>query len=59
MNFTDVDGNETLKAEIDLSYKRIKLHVLDIVKEDLERIEGDENLWYLLNKEEYIHVKLL
>jgi hypothetical protein len=52
VNFTDTDGNDTMQTEIDLNYKQIKQDVLDIVKEELERIEGDENLRHLLKKEE-------
>lgn len=52
VNFTDADGNDTMQTEIDLNYKQIKQDVLDIVKEELERIEGDENLRHLLKKEE-------
>ncbi len=52
VNFTDADGKDTMQTEIDLNYKQIKQDVLDIVKEELERIEGDESLRYLLKKGE-------
>lgn len=51
VNFNDANGNDTMQAEIDLNYQQIKRDVLDIVKEELERIEGDENLRHLLKKE--------
>ncbi|MPL86302.1 hypothetical protein SDC9_32282 [bioreactor metagenome] len=41
-----------MQPEIDLNYKQIKQDILDIVKEELERIEGDDNLRHLLKKEE-------
>lgn len=52
VNFTDADGNDTMQTEIDLNYKQIKQDVLDIVKEELERIEADPELRKLLKKEE-------
>lgn len=52
VNFTDADGNDTMQSEIDLNYKQIKQDVINIVKAELERIEGDENLRHLLKKEE-------
>ena len=52
INFTDADGNSTMQTEINLNYKQIKQDVLDIVKKELRRIEGNENLRHLLKKEE-------
>lgn len=52
INFTDADGNDTMQTEIDLNYKQVKQDVLDIVKEELERIEADPELRKLLKKEE-------
>lgn len=52
VNFTDADGNDTMQTEIDLNYKQIKQDVLDIVKEELDRIEADPELRKLLKKEE-------
>lgn len=52
VNFVDTDGNDTMQTEIDLNYKQIKQDVLDIVKKELNRIEGNESLRYLLKKKE-------
>lgn len=51
VNFTSADGNDTMQTEIDLNYKQVKQDVLNIVKEELERIEGDPELKKLLKKE--------
>lgn len=52
VDFTDADGNDTMQTEIGLSYKQIKQDVLNIVKEELERIEAGPELRKLLKKEE-------
>ena len=51
VNFTNSDGNDIMQAEIELNYKQVKQDVLNIVKEELERIEGDPELRGLLKKE--------
>lgn len=50
VDFNDADGNDTMQAEIDLNYQQVKKDVLDIVKDELERIEKDENLSHLIKK---------
>ena len=39
-----------MQFEIDLNYQQVKKDVLDIVKDELERIGKDENLRYLVRK---------
>jgi hypothetical protein len=48
VNFTDDKGNDIMQSEIDLNYRQVKQDVLDIVKEELERIGNDESLRHLL-----------
>jgi len=52
VNFTNSDGKDIMQAEIELNYKQVKQNVLDIVKEELERIENDPELRWLLKKKE-------
>lgn len=52
VNFTNVDGNDIIHNEIYQNYKYIKQSILDIVREELERIEGDSEFRKLLKKEE-------
>jgi hypothetical protein len=51
VNFTDSDGNDHMQQEIDLNYHQVKKDVLNIVKEELERIGMDETLRHLVKKE--------
>jgi hypothetical protein len=51
VNFTDDKGNDIMQSEIDLNYQQVKKDVLDIVKEELERIGSDENLRHLVKKQ--------
>jgi hypothetical protein len=52
VDLKDADGCDVMQVEVDLNYKQIKQDVLDIVKEELERIQNDESLRCLLKKEE-------
>lgn len=52
INLADSDGNDSMQTEIDSNYKQIKQDILDIVKKELNRIEGNESLRYLLKKME-------
>ena len=49
-NFLDADGNDSLKQTIQDNYNQIKEDVKQIVKDELERIAGDENLKRLIQK---------
>lgn len=46
--FLDEDGNDCMKQTIQDNYNRIREEVKQIVKDELERIAGDENLKHLL-----------
>jgi DNA-binding transcriptional regulator YbjK len=47
-NFTDNNGVDTMKEQIQLNYNRIKEEVKQIVADELERIKSDPELAYLL-----------
>ena len=49
-DFKDTDGNDCMKQAIQDNYNRIKEDVKQIVKDELERIAGDENLKHLIQK---------
>lgn len=49
-NFKDADGNDCMKQAIQDNYNQIKEDVKQIVKDELERIAGDENLKHLIQK---------
>ena len=49
-DFKDADGNDCMKQAILDNYNRIKEDVKLIVKDELERIAGDENLKHLIQK---------
>lgn len=51
-NFVDENGVNRMKEMIKENYDRIKAEAKQIVVDELERIRNDENLWYLLPKEE-------
>ncbi len=49
-DFKDADGNDCMKKAIQDNYNRIKEDVKQIVKDELERIAGDENLKHLIQR---------
>lgn len=49
-DFKDADGNDCMKQAIQDNYNRIKEDVKQIVKDELERIAGDEYLKHLIQK---------
>lgn len=49
-DFEDTDGNDCMKQAIQDNYNRIKEDVKLIVKDELERIAGDESLKHLIQK---------
>ena len=49
-DFKDADGNDCMKQAIQDNYNQIKEDVKLIVKDELERIAGDENLKHLIQK---------
>ena len=49
-DFLDADGNDCMKQTIQDNYNQIKEDVKQIVKDELDRIAGDENLKHLIQK---------
>ena len=49
-DFTDAEGNDRMRENIQENYNRIKAEVKQIVKDELERIKNDESLSHLLPK---------
>lgn len=49
-DFKDADGNDCMKQAILDNYNQIKENVKQIVKDELERIAGDESLKHLIQK---------
>ena len=49
-DFKDADGNDCMKRAIQDNYNQIKEDVKLIVKDELERIAGDESLKHLIQK---------
>ena len=49
-DFTDENGNDCMKETVQANYRCIKEEVKQIVKDELERIAGDENLKHLLQQ---------
>ncbi len=51
-NFTDENGEDQMKEQIQLNYNRIKEEVKQIVADELERIKNDPTLSHLLQQSE-------
>ncbi len=51
-DFTDENGNDRMKEMVQENYNRIKEEVKRIVKDELERIAGDDKLKHLLQQKE-------
>ncbi|MDL2230196.1 YWFCY domain-containing protein [Alistipes sp. OttesenSCG-928-L06] len=51
-DFLDDEGNDIMAQQIQYNYERIKLDVLNIIENEMERIEKDPNLKHLLGEED-------
>ena len=51
LSFFDEHGEDKMKQEIDLNYKRIKSDILNIVVSEMERIKNDPDLQHLLQQD--------
>ncbi len=51
LSFVDEQGEDKMKQEIESNYKQIKLDILNVVKNEMERIKNDPNLQHLVPKE--------
>lgn len=52
ISFTDENGNDTMKQDIERNYRQIKADVENIVKSEMERIKNDESLKHLVKDKE-------
>ncbi len=50
LSFTDENGMDNMKQEIEANYKLVKLHSTQIVESELERIKNDPDLQHLLQQ---------
>ena len=51
-DFTDANGNDTTKEQVEANYRQIKLDVVEIIEHEKERITNDPELRHLVEKEE-------
>ncbi len=51
-DFTDENGTNRMKEQIQFNYNRIKEETKQIVTDELERIKNDPKLFHLIPKEE-------
>ncbi|MFD1605235.1 conjugal transfer protein MobC [Flavobacterium artemisiae] len=51
LSFTDENGADNMKREIESNYKQIKLDVMNIVESEMERIKNDPDLQYLVQQD--------
>ncbi|WP_172914915.1 conjugal transfer protein MobC [Capnocytophaga canis] len=52
LSFVDEDGTDKMQEQIQANYKQVKLDVVELIKNELERIENDPDLAHLIRKEE-------
>ena len=50
-DFTDANGNDTTKEQVEANYRQIKLDVIEIIEREKERITNDPELRHLVEKE--------
>jgi hypothetical protein len=50
LSFINEQGEDRMKAEIEANYKQIKLDIIAIVSDELERIKNDPDLQHLVPK---------
>ena len=51
LSFTDANGNDTTKEQVEANYRQIKLDVVEIIERGKERITNDPELRHLVEKE--------
>lgn len=51
LSFVDEQGVDKMKQEIEANYKQIKQDIVQVIEDELERIENDPDLQYLVKKE--------
>ncbi|MFW2135510.1 conjugal transfer protein MobC [Chryseobacterium sp. TY4] len=50
-SFTDEQGNDCMRNEIEKNYKSIKTDILKLISDEMHRIANDPDLQHLLNKD--------
>ena len=50
LSFTDENGVDNMKQEIEANYRRIKTDIMNIVESEMERIKNDPNLQHLIQE---------
>ncbi len=48
LSFVNEQGEDKMKQEIESNYKQIKSDILNVVKNEIERIKNDPNLQHLV-----------
>ena len=48
LSFTDANGNDTTKEQVEANYRQIKLDVVEIIEREKERIANDPELRHLV-----------
>ncbi|MBB4801695.1 conjugal transfer protein MobC [Flavobacterium aquidurense] len=51
LSFTDEQGNDNMKQEIESNYRQIKKDIVQVIEAELERIKNDPDLQHLVQKE--------
>ena len=51
LSFTDANGNDITKEQVEANYRQIKLDVIEIIEREKERIANDPELRHLVEKE--------
>ena len=51
LSFTDANGNDTAKEQVEANYRQIKLDVIGIIEHEKERIANDPELRHLVGEE--------
>ena len=51
LSFTDANGNDTTKEQVEANYRQIKLDVIEIIEREKERIANDPELRHLVEKD--------
>ena len=50
LSFTDANGNDTTKEQVEANYRQIKLDVIKIIEREKERIANDPELRHLVGE---------
>lgn len=51
LSFTDENGKDNMKQEIEANYRQVKRDIVQIVQTEMERIKNDPDLQHLVKKE--------